>query len=42
MIALRLATMHELGTVYSIENCYDMIEIAMVDGYNRRILSKPR
>ena len=35
-----MATMHELATVYSIENCYDMIEIATVDAHNRRILNK--
>jgi hypothetical protein len=34
-----MATLHELATVYSIEDCHDLIEIAMVDAHNRRILS---
>jgi hypothetical protein len=35
-----MATLHELATVYSIEDCYDLIEIAMVDAHNRRVLNK--
>lgn len=42
VVSLRMATLHELATVYSIEDCYDMIEIAVVDGHNRRILSKEK
>jgi hypothetical protein len=40
VISLKMATMHELATVYSIEACYDMVEIAMVDAHNRRILAR--
>lgn len=32
--------MHELATVYSLEDCHDMVEIAVVDAHNRRILNK--
>ena len=31
-------TLHELQTVYSLEDLYDLIEIAEVDGYNRRLI----
>lgn len=35
-----LASLHELATVYSIEDCYDMLEIATVRAHNRRVLAK--
>jgi hypothetical protein len=35
-----MATFHELATVYSIEDCHDLIEISMVDAHNRRLLAK--
>jgi hypothetical protein len=35
-----MATLHELSTVYSIEDCHDMVEIAMVDAHNRNVLNK--
>jgi hypothetical protein len=35
--------MRDLDTVLSIEDCHDLIEIASVDAYNRRILTpKPK
>lgn len=39
VVSLGMASLHELGTVYSIEDCHDMIEIAVVDAHNRRVVS---
>lgn len=36
MISTGLATLAELDTVYGVEDLYDLAEIALVDGYNRR------
>ena len=36
MISTRMATLYELQTVYSIEDAYDLLEIAMVDANNSR------
>ena len=35
-VATRLATLHELQTVYGLEDVYDMLEIAIVDAHNSR------
>jgi hypothetical protein len=35
VISLRLATLQELQMVYSLEDLYNLIEIARVDAYNR-------
>lgn len=37
---MRMATLHELATIYSLEECFDMREIAIVDAHNRRVMSK--
>ena len=37
MISARLATLHELETVYSLEDLQDLLEVAMVDNHNRSI-----
>ena len=34
------ATLHELNTVYGIEDVYDLLEVATVDVHNRRVASK--
>lgn len=34
-----MATLHELQTVYGVEDVYDMLEVAAVDTHNRRILN---
>lgn len=39
IVSSRLATMHELKTVYGLEAAYDLSEIVSVDRYN---LSRPR
>lgn len=36
-IAAGLATLHELQTVYSVEDVYDMLEVAVIDAHNRRV-----
>lgn len=38
MVSLGLATLHETQTIYSLEDCYDILEIANVDAYNRYIM----
>lgn len=42
MISLRLATLHELSTVYGIKDCHDMLDIADVDLHNRIVLTPKR
>jgi hypothetical protein len=32
--------MRDMATVLSIEDCYDLLEIAAVDAHNRRVLRK--
>ena len=36
LISHRLATPHELETIYGIEDMYDMLEIIIIDSYNKR------
>lgn len=40
MISSGKATLHELDTVYGLQDVYDMLEITTVDAHNRRVLSK--
>lgn len=40
VISAGRATLHELETVYGMEDVYDMLEIIMVDAHNQRILNK--
>lgn len=40
IISLRMATLRELQTVYGIRDVYDMIEVAVVDAHNRRVLEE--
>lgn len=35
MVINRLATLHELQTVYSYEDLFDLLEILQVDAYNQ-------
>lgn len=32
-----MATLHELDTVYGVQDLYEMIEILQVDAHNRRL-----
>jgi hypothetical protein len=34
LISKRMATLHELSTIYGVRDAYDMLEIATVDDYN--------
>lgn len=38
VVSLKLATLHEVQTIYSLEDVYDLMEIANVDAYNRYLL----
>ena len=40
MISRRLATLHELDTVYGCEDMWNLIEVSIVDDYNQAQLSK--
>lgn len=33
-----LATLHELQTVYGMEDAYDLLEVIAVDAHNRRVV----
>lgn len=35
MISRKLATLHELETVYGVGDLYDLLEVAIVDAYNQ-------
>jgi len=35
-----MATLHELDTVYGIEDVYDMLEIILVDAHNAKLARK--
>lgn len=36
----RLASLHELQTVYGLEDLYDMVEIIVIDSHNEWLLAK--
>lgn len=40
MISSGKATLHELQTIYSEEDLYDLLEIIVVDAHNQRTLNK--
>lgn len=40
IVSSRLATLHELDTVYSAEDAYLMLEVLSVDAHNRRLASE--
>lgn len=40
IVSRRLATLHELDTVYGTEDLWDLIEIATVDNHNEGIMSQ--
>jgi len=42
VVASRLATLHELDTVYSVQDLHDLNEIIVVESYNNRIMNTPR
>lgn len=40
VVSKRLATLHELDTVYSVRDMWTLIEIAIVDGHNDGVANK--
>jgi hypothetical protein len=38
VISSRLGTLHEMDTVYGVEDVYDLLEVISVDAHNRRAL----
>jgi 4-diphosphocytidyl-2C-methyl-D-erythritol kinase len=40
LVSNRAATLHELQTVYGLEDAYDMLEIIAVDNHNQMSLNK--
>jgi hypothetical protein len=36
------ATLHELETVYSVEDVYLMLELASIDAYNQKLAQKKK
>lgn len=42
MVSARLATLHELDTIYGVEDLYDLLEILAVDNHNRRLVMQAR
>lgn len=41
IISKRLATLHEIDTVYGTQDIFDLMEIIAVDNYNDHILNDP-
>jgi len=37
LISRKMATLHELWTVYGIKDAHDMLEIIVIDDYNQRL-----
>lgn len=37
-----MATLHELDTVYGVQDLWDMLEVITVDAHNSRILNTPK
>lgn len=42
IISSKLATKHELETIYGIEDAYDFLEILSINAHNQRIASRPK
>lgn len=40
IVSSRLATLHELDTVYGVGDLWDLIEVHSVDTHNRRVSSQ--
>lgn len=40
VVSCRLATLHELDTVYGIEDLYCLLEINTVDNHNQMVVNK--
>lgn len=42
VVSSRMATLHELDTVYGIEDLWAMLEVITVDNHNHRVLNAPK
>lgn len=42
VVSSRLATLHELQTVYGSEDLYNLLEIIAVNNFNERLMSEER
>lgn len=40
IISRRMASLYELDTVYGVRDVYDMLEVIMVDDYNRALANR--
>lgn len=40
LLSKRLATLHELDTIYGVRDVYDMLEVATVDDYNTALVNR--
>lgn len=40
VISAGKATLHELDTVYGVEDLYDMLEVIAIDAHNRWLMSQ--
>ncbi len=38
LISARMATLHELSTIYGMADAYDLLEILQVDAHNKRAI----
>jgi len=42
VVSSRLATLHELDTVYGIEDLWSLLEVITVDNHNTRLANAPK
>ncbi len=42
VVSARLATLHELDTVYGLEDLWMLIEVNSVDTHNRNVINQPK
>lgn len=40
LVSSKVATLHELDTVYGVEDAYKLLEVLAVDAHNLRVLEK--
>lgn len=40
LLSKRMATLHELDTVYGVRDVYDMLEVITVDDYNNALANR--
>lgn len=40
LISKRIATLHELDTVYGVRDAYDMLEVVTIDDYNAALVNQ--